>query len=562
MKVKTISLVLFMVSIVAAACNEPILAPWTTLSTVKVRPFEQPADLDLVAPHIYSARNEWEAIQVVVRKAGTGALTGCDVVVSPLQGPGDDIDSINLYRETYVEIILPSRKPWEAGTIGYWPDGMIPFTDIHFGEDRDGAPFDVADGWNQPIWIDFYVEADQLPGDYAGEIEVSCDDLAPVTIPLILTVWDFALPETITLPSNYGYSCGTAYSKHQSMGGVTGRNELTQMYYVEALRHRMMLSSGHCAGPSWNWDPNTETGSFDMTAFVEQVGHAFDGTIYRPGVSIDTYRMPYPPGGASHTEQVAFWQELAGEFKARGWFDKMYLYLPDEPMPGEYPHLVELAATLHEADPDLKAMATEQIAQGLVGSVDIWCPDEPLFSDWIPLPPFPEDYPVRQAFGEKVWWYNCMSAQFVLDFSNHFVDVQGMYMRIWPWLTRRYNFEGLLFWHSVYLYAHNADPWTDQYATAFFCNGDGNMFYPGVPDKIGGVNDIPTPSLRLKLFREGMEDYEYFAILDALGHADFVQTETTCMARRTFDWEHDPFEMEASRHRIAEMILNKSGRWK
>ena len=127
------------------------------------------------------------------------------------------------------------------------------------------------------------------------------------------------------------------------------------------------------------------------------------------------------------------------------------------------------------------------------------CPDEPLFSDWIPLPPFPEDYPVRQALGEKVWWYNCMSAQFVLDFSNHFVDVQGMYMRIWPWLTRRYNFEGLLFWHTIYLYAHNEDPWTDQYAERFFCNGDGNMFYPGVPDKLAAGKYIPTPSSRLKL---------------------------------------------------------------
>ena len=81
-------------SMAATACNEPSLDPWTTLSTIKVRPFESPEGLDLVAPHLYCARNEWEAVQVVVRNASSGALAGCDVVVSPLQGPGDDIDTI------------------------------------------------------------------------------------------------------------------------------------------------------------------------------------------------------------------------------------------------------------------------------------------------------------------------------------------------------------------------------------------------------------------------------------------------------------------------------------
>jgi len=233
----------------------------------------------------------------------------------------------------------------------------------------------------------------------------------------------------------------------------------------------------------------------------------------------------------------------------------MYIYLPDEPEPSEYPQLVELADLLHEADPELRAMATEQIADGLTGAVDIWCPDEPLFTDSLPFPPFPEDYPPRQALGEEVWWYNCMSAQFLLDYSNHFVDGQGMYMRIWPWLTRRYNFEGILFWHTLYLYGQIEDPWIDQYATAFFCNGDGNMFYPGVPGKIGGIHDIPCPSLRLKQFREGMEDYEYFAILDTMGHADFVQAEVEARAWRSYEWEHDPLRIEETRHRMAGMIL-------
>lgn len=39
-------------------------------------------------------------------------------------------------------------------------------------------------------------------------------------------------------------------------------------------------------------------------------------------------------------------------------------------------------------------------------------------------------------------------------------------------------------------------------------NGEGTLFYPGRPDKIGGNDHIPVSSLRLTLIREGNEDYE------------------------------------------------------
>jgi hypothetical protein len=541
-----------LVSLLAATAASADLAPWTAHSAMKVRPTDPPAGLG--APRLYAARGEWEATQVIVTDAAGGALSACDVTVTPLAGPGADLTAIDLYREVYLWIEHPSRKPGSPETKGWWPDPLVPFADPYFGEDRDGSPFDVPAGENVPIWIEVKVPVDQTPGEYAGEIEVACAEGSPVLIPLTLTVWDITLPEKISLPSSYGYSCGGAYEMHQAMGGTVEKNALTQLYYREALRHRLMFNSGHCVGPEWHWDEGTQEGSFDMTAFDAEVGPVFNGTL-EGGASFDTYRMPYPPGGASRDEQVAFWRTLAQAFRDRGWLDKMYLYLPDEPRPEEYPRLVDLAATLHEADPELRTLATEQIAPGLVGSVDIWCPDEPLFSDWMPSPPFPEDYAERRAQGEETWWYNCMSAQFGLDFSNHFVDEQGTYLRIWPWLTRRYGFTGILFWHTLYVYRIADDPWVDQYSPEFFVNGDGTLFYPGVPAKIGGTHDIPIASLRLKMLREGIEDYEYFTILDGMDLADFVQAEVEARASRTYQWDHDPLALENSRQRLAARIL-------
>ena len=57
--------------------------------------------------------------------------------------------------------------------------------------------------------------------------------------------------------------------------------------------------------------------------------------------------------------------------------------------------------------------------------------------------------------------------------------------------------------------------WTDQYD--FGGNGDGTLFYPGTPARIGGKHDIPIDSIRLKRIRDGREDYEYLHILDRRG---------------------------------------------
>src|SRR5438552_16738864 len=61
-------------------------------------------------------------------------------------------------------------------------------------------------------------------------------------------------------------------------------------------------------------------------------------------------------------------------------------------------------------------------------------------------------------------------------------------------------------------------------------NGDGNLFYPGIPDPaarsikgvpaIGGTHDIPIESIRLKRIRDGEEDYEYLNFLAQHGQAE------------------------------------------
>jgi hypothetical protein len=84
-------------------------------------------------------------------------------------------------------------------------------------------------------------------------------------------------------------------------------------------------------------------------------------------------------------------------------------------------------------------------------------------------------------------------------------------------------------------YAGDQNPWTD--VRLFGGNGDGTLFYPGRPSRIGGLADIPIESIRLKLIREGMEDYEYLALLAKLGGKKMADEFADQIVTKPYLWE-------------------------
>jgi hypothetical protein len=108
------------------------------------------------------------------------------------------------------------------------------------------------------------------------------------------------------------------------------------------------------------------------------------------------------------------------------------------------------------------------------------------------------------------------------------IDSTPVGNRVFQWLAYLYGIETELYYFSDYCWStpcgyptKSSDPWTSIYI--FGGNGDGTLEYPGIPAKIGGSAPIPLPSIRLKLIRDGMQDYEYLAALDKAGYADFAR---------------------------------------
>lgn len=552
--------ILFIIVAVFAASSGVARAEYIvglTHGTAKQRPefgFTPEAEYRLQA-----AKKEWEPFQVLLRDdAGT---TVTEVSVSDFTGPGDPIGPVELYREHYVPVTSDhvSSFPPDPNKVGDWPDGLVPFVDHFVGETRAGVPFDLPANYTTAVFGDVFVPAGQTPGEYTATVTVKAAGRPDWTGTLRLTVWNFTLPGRNTLTGAYGFSRGTACNWHANHGGTSDCDTLIERYYEEFARHRVGLDSWNWNNPTATWNDETDTFDWDWTEYDAKNGPYFDGTFYDDEFRFDTYRLPGAPGGRPGDVSAVdwereYWAGWADHFQEKGWIEALFYYLPDEPRPEQYPTLRDLAARLHNADPDLQPMCTEQFEEDLAGDIDIWCPDEPLFSDSLPMPPYPEVYDERRALGEKTWWYNCVSAISVFDFANHFVDFESSYQRIWTWLTRRYDFQGVLFWHTVYLAGLGLDGWDDQYAPPF-AQGDGNLIYQGTVDRIGGVTDIPVASLRMKYMREAMEDYEYFHILDERGDDAWVNDVVRTVAPKTYQWEHDWSTLLEWRERVAMKIL-------
>jgi hypothetical protein len=144
---------------------------------------------------------------------------------------------------------------------------------------------------------------------------------------------------------------------------------------------------------------------------------------------------------------------------------------------------------------------------------------------------------------------NIVGGEYFTGWPNYAVDAPAVSHRIMPWLSFRYRVTGELYYNMVEAYARGLDPWKNQ--LLFGGNGDGTLFYPGRARSLGGAHDFPVESLRLMLIREGLEDYEYLTLYKRLVGQKEADALAASIAKRTFQWEHDPDKLMAARRRIA-----------
>ena len=534
-------------------------------SPLKIRPDQSVGSRKKIT--IKAARNEYESFQIAI--AGPATITDAKAV--KLKGPVSiGAQHIKIYREGLIKINQVSNYD---GAKGWWPDALIPKRDVYSQEIRNAFPLMIPSGENRVLWIDIFVPPQVPAGKYSGEIILYGQGGELAHVAYTLKVWDFTLPSVASLPTAFGFSGWDVLSGH-----FTNRDAhyddiipLSIKYQDAALMHRITLDGVFTEDWSLYGSIPIDFRQFDL--------------VWKP--FIEGKKLPYglkgarmtaaqiPEYGSTDSEMVAYWADFSAHFKANGWFDILFDYTFDEPSDyKDYEEIKKRAGLVHQAMPDLRVLVTTDIQEasrfGVLNEIDLWIP----LINFVYGKPYdicwsyeyegnqrPQYIPLL-SLGKELWWYqSCMSQgcagtpsqdRCESDYPAYMIDHPAVMNRIMSWMTFLYDIHGELYFSTIYAYEEE-DPWTDQFF--FGGNGDGTLFYPGKPETVGGTTHIPIASIRLKMIREGMEDYEYFRILEKAGFRQAAVNKIKKIITNAYTYSHDPSKLLRIRKQLANLIL-------
>ena len=277
-------------------------------------------------------------------------------------------------------------------------------------------------------------------------------------------------------------------------------------------------------------------------------------------------------------------QQIVEHLRQKGWLRKAYMYWFDEPEPKDYPFVVEGMEIIKRSAPGLTRMLTEQPERELYGHVELWCP----IADQLDAKLAAE----RIQKGERFWWYLCCGPH--APYIGLFIDHPAVDLRVWAWLSRKWGVSGQLVWQTNYWTSGAAfpdpdvqNPWDDPMSyvsgysfkpgqIGYWGNGDGRFLYPPNRDIKNDRQKYltgPVSSIRWEMLRDGIEDYEYFCLLDELvatakqrgkaadlrAQAERLLVVPDAIAADAKTYSKDPRPLHEHRRKLGEMIERLAG---
>ena len=508
--------------------TSPVYETWSTYNTTKVM---QSAAMNGNYAKIgggitaNTAKNETESAQFFIT-TGEKAIQSFELIAGELVNERGDkfpTEQIDVYAQKYIEVTEKTvGNNLTEYPVGWYPDAIVPM-DLYkkFGENS------VAANSNQGFTVDFITPAETPAGTYTGNFTLKVDS-ENVSVPVSLTVWNFALPE-----HSASQSCILLYDNAIMYGEMTtDTDEWYVKYYEKLLRYKM---NAYTVPYSYK-SPET---------MVENV------IKYWSNPNFASYGMPHQSWiGANY---MSYWHDVLyslGENSTEDMilYDKGYFYPIDEPNSEEQlaearnwmERLQSLRRTVadellnngvfEEKTEEFKNRVIESLLnfqivvtatgyeKGLAETDVTFCPN---IDEYNP-------YGYQQGIQEHakshdngMWYYTANVP--TTPFPTQHIDDHLVTTRIMKWQQKYYNLTGWLNWSANHTYkttafthkVGNINPYEDPmriFGPGNVSNGDGYFVYPA------GRYEATEPigSIRLTAYRDGQDDLDMLNYLDEL----------------------------------------------
>lgn len=462
--------------------------------------------------------------------------------------------------ETYDERWVPSklRRPFEVVRSGFtWKSAPVrgkdrfehrPGASKHFPEiavPHEALPaFDVPADGSQSVWIDITIPRTAPPGLYTGTLRITEHGAPAHEIPVALAVRGFTLPDQPSAIAVTALEQADIAERHLGPRmrhverGTPGYGQLRPIMdrYIQMLRRHgivtMLDEAGGVAPP-----PPETVARIKGTLYSEARGYDGPGRDTPDSVF---FIGPYGSWRWKKAGQDVFNKQTDAWV---AWFainaprTQKFLYLADEPNLKEPAPAAEINGWLDRiwANPGLgRRLPTFVTAPTVLARETI--PRVAALANWYGVID-PRSYEAARAAhlaaapGNQIWQYNGQRPA-----SGSFaIEDDGIALRVVEWAAFKKRISGWFFWNATYYDDYqNGTGRTDVWRQAKTfggaprldpvlgetgnntSNGDGVLLYPGTdrvfPDAPAPGLAGPVASLRLKLWRRGIQDHAYLTM--------------------------------------------------
>ncbi len=557
---------------------------------------------------LQAARGEYVSFQLVLTNESKTPLTGIDVAMPAFRG--NNIQLANppeLFLEWAVEVKTPSTGyPTASLGTGWYPDALIPLASIQQGTTPPKRawvyPLMLPDFNNripnqrsQIIWVDQYIpfEKDKAPGGtYESSITVTIKGISKA-IPVKIAVWDFAIANENRLRASL-----------QHEGFVSHMDEKSELEIYQLMkRNRVGLMD-----PTYKPEINKTGNSFtvDWTKFDHRLKKYLTGEAFTK-----EYGYNFGPGYGTPFETFLLPFDVYGKHDTRGW--------PDVGTPAVEKNKInndEYIAVIHFVRDHLRPMIdlkTTELTVYLNGLDESYFPEA-----WARMAYygklFKKEYPeakfrVDGAYGDSAmmvidkaisawavhtiefdekrmekytrqgidqWLYGPMIYESKVNSwvgSSTFTDLPLVNDRAISWSVWKYKAHSWISWgvgagwkagwydSETWKRANDGGNGSAEGTDQKKLNGNALLIYsPGIIPNV----HVACPSIRLKTYRDGIQEYEYMRLLSAIDkNEQRVSMVVNGVIGKPFGdqsvgkidvWSYDPEKWDNSRLRMGAFI--------